>query len=288
MKKRARTTLVLCLAVLVFVLPASTGGTGNESNGQFLILLTNDDGYEAPGIQELARALAPLGELLVAAPEENQSGTGHGTTGREFFQVREVEIIPGIRGYAIAARPATCARLGIEALAPRRPDLVVSGINRGMNLGVVVNYSGTVGAAREGAIAGIASIAVSMHGKATREEYAAIARYVVELIEQLRAENRLRPGLLLNINAPSGKPVGVRVVRQSTWATPQFYKRYEPREDRVFFWPDYSDLKEGEEGTDVWAVLKGFLAITPLQLDQTSSADLEWLKTTVGEAAPVR
>ena len=222
MRKRARWSAVLCLALLVFALPTGTALAEEKNNGQLLILLTNDDGYDAPGIQELARALAPLGELLVAAPEENQSGTGHGTTGREFVQVRRVEIIPGLSGYAITARPATCARLGIEALASRKPDLVVSGINRGVNLGIVVNYSGTLGAAREGAIVGIPSIAVSMNSRATREEYAAIANYVRQLVELLRTQDRLRPGLFLNINAPSGKPAGVMVVRQGTSKTPQF------------------------------------------------------------------
>ena len=284
MNEHARTGLASCLFVLLIVVASASPAAAGD-NGGFLILVTNDDGYDAPGIQELARALAPLAELLVAAPAENQSGTGHGVAGREFIQVRKVEIIPGVNGYAIAARPATCARLGIESLAPRKPDLVVSGINRGMNLGVVVNYSGTVGAAREGAIAGIASIAVSMTSRATREDYAAVAEYVAKLVRELRAEGRVRPGLFLNINAPSGKPAGVRVVRQSTASTPQFYKRYEPREGAIYFWADYGDLEDAEEGTDVWAVLHGFLAITPLQLDQTSHGDLEWLSGVVAEAA---
>ena len=285
MNKHLRSGLASCLFLLLIVAAAASPAAAGDNEG-FLILLTNDDGYNASGLQELARALAPLGQLLVAAPAENQSGTGHGVAGREFVQVRKVEIIPGLTGYAIGARPATCARLGIEALAQRKPDLVVSGINRGMNLGVVVNYSGTVGAAREGAIAGIASIAVSMTGRATPADYAAVAVYVAKLVKKLHEEGRVRPGLFLNINAPSGKPAGVRVVRQSTASTPQFFKRYEPREGVVYFWSDYSDLKDEEEGTDVWAVLHGFLAITPLQLDQTSAGDLNWLKETV--AAPAQ
>jgi len=287
MNKHARSGLASFFFLLLIVAAAASPAAAGDSEG-FLILLTNDDGYNAPGLQEMARALAPLGELLVAAPAENQSGTGHGTTGREFFRVREVEIIQGISGYAIEARPATCARLGIESLAQRKPDLVVSGINRGMNLGVVVNYSGTVGAAREGAIAGIASIAVSMTSRATREDYAAIADYVAQLVEQLRAEGRMRPGLFLNINSPSGKPAGVRVARQSTVSTPQFYKRYEPREGAIYFWADYGDLEDAEEGTDVEAVRQGFLAITPLQLDQTSAGDLNWLKEAVTAPAPAQ
>jgi 5'-nucleotidase len=282
MREYARAKLAGCCLLLLLVLPSGAAA----EDAPLLILLTNDDGYDAPGLQEMARALAPLGQLLVAAPADNQSGTGHGTTGRQFIQVREVEIVPGIPGYAIAARPATCVRLGMEALAPRKPDLVVSGINRGTNLGIVVNYSGTVGAAREGAIAGAAAIAVSMTRNATREDYAAIADYVRQLVQQLRAEGRLRPGLFLNINAPSGKPAGVRVVRQSTAATPEFFMRYEPRDDRLYFWSDYGEVAEVEEGTDVWAVQNGFLAITPLELDQTSTSDLDWLKEAVAKPAP--
>ncbi len=275
MKLGAKSAL-LCV-VLVFVLASVPTAAQSGENGGLFILVTNDDGYDAPGLRALAEALAPLGTVLVVAPQENQSGKGHSTTGREFIRARSVDITPNIKGYAVPATPATCARMGIEALSPRKPDVVVSGINRGRNLGVVVNYSGTVGAAREATIAGVAAIAVSNQGDDAKE-YARTAEFVRELIVRLKAEGRLKPGLFLNVNAPAGEWKGVMVTRQSTTATPQTFDRTtNPRGD-VYYWSDYRNLTEDAEGTDVWAFVHGYISVTPMQLDQTDSSGLGWLK----------
>ncbi len=278
MKLGAKSAL-LCV-VLVFVLASAQvlpmAAQSGEDGGLF-ILVTNDDGYDAPGLKALAEALAPLGTVLVVAPQDNQSGKGHSTTGREFIRARSVEIAPGIKGYAVPATPATCARMGIEALSPRKPDLVVSGINRGRNLGVVVNYSGTVGAAREATIAGVAAIAVSNQGDDAKE-HARTAEFVRELVGRLKAEGRIKPGLFLNVNAPAGEWKGVMVTRQSTTATPQTFDRItNPRGD-LYYWSDYRNLTEDAEGTDVWAFVHGYISITPMQLDQSDSSGLGWLK----------
>jgi 5'-nucleotidase len=273
--------LILVWVVLVCLVQPVWAPAGADAGEQFFILVTNDDGYRAPGLKALAEALAPLGEVLVAAPLENQSGVGHATTTREFVAVRPVEIAPGIKGFAIAARPATCTRLALEALVPRKPDLVVSGINPGMNLGIVVYYSGTLGAAREAALVGIPAVAVSMQGNAA-EDYAATAAFVRRLVEQLRAQGRLRPGLFLNVNAPAGERKGVQVVRLSTTPTPQTFDRtVNPRGD-VFYWSDFRPLADDAEGTDVWATARGFVAVTPLALDTTASGELEGLRRLVG------
>lgn len=277
---RAKTCLVL-----VVLLAAVAGAQAADSNGGLFILLTNDDGYDAPGLRALAEALAPLGTVVVAAPQENNSGVGHATTTREFVRVREVEIVPGVKGYAIAARPATCARMALELLLEgRRPDVVVSGINRGENLGIVVNYSGTLGAAREAAIAGVAAIAVSIHGD-DPADYRRTAEFVRELIVRLKADGRLKPGLFLNVNAPAGEPKGAMITRQSTQATPQLFTRTSSPRGGLYVWPDYRGRTEDEEGTDVWAFLRGYIAVTPLQLDTTDTGSLGWLKEMRLEAA---
>ncbi len=285
MRLRAKSAL-LCV-ILVFGLAAAQGpptAAQSGENGGLFILVTNDDGYDAPGLRALAEALAPLGTVLVAAPQDNQSGKGHSTTGREFIRARPVEIVAGVKGYAIPATPATCARMGIEALSPRKPDVLVSGINRGRNLGVVVNYSGTVGAAREAAIAGVAAIAVSNQGDDAKE-YARTAAFVRELVVRLKAEGRVKPGLFLNVNAPAGEWKGVMITRQSTTATPQTFDRTtNPRGD-VYYWSDYRNLTEDAEGTDVWAFVHGYISITPMQLDQTDTGGLPWLKELKLEAA---
>ncbi len=279
---RSSKIFLLIALVVCFVL---SGNGPAKTNDQFLILLTNDDGYQAPGIRALGEALSSLGHVVVAAPMGNQSGTGHGITSRQFVRVRPYELVPGVSGHAIAARPATCVRLGLESLLPRRPDLMVSGINRGPNLGIVTYYSGTVGAAREAAFQGIPAIAVSMQGDAA-EDYAAAAAFVRQLIEELRAQERLRPGLFLNINVPAGERRGVRITRQSTTPTPQIFTPYSSPRGGEYFWSDYRPLTDDAEGTDVWAVLQGFISITPLQFDQTKATDLDWLRELSLQAAP--
>ncbi len=274
--KLARTQLGLVLLVVITA-GVLVGGSRVESETPFTILLTNDDGYNAPGLRALAEALAPLGQVVVAAPMQNQSGTGHSTTTRRFVAVRPIELVPGVKGHAIAARPATCVRLGLESLVPRKPDLVVSGINRGQNLGIVSFYSGTVGAAREAALVGVPTIAVSMEGDAA-EDYAVTASFVARLVEALRAQGQLRPGLFLNVNTPAGEHRGVRMTRQSVTPTPQTFDRYTSPRGDVYFWSDYGRLQDDEEGTDVWAVVRGFVSITPMQIDQTRTADFEWLE----------
>lgn len=278
---------VLWLLLVPLVLPFP-GFAEPVADGQFLILLTNDDGYDAPGLRALAQELAPLGQVIVAAPQDNQSGTGHGTTSRSFIRARAVEILPGVSAYAIAARPATCVRLGIEALVPRKPDLVVSGINRGLNLGIVTYYSGTLGAAREAAFVGIPAIAVSMGGNEATD-YEATAAFVRGLVEKLREGDHLKPGLFLSVNAPRGSANGVRVTRQSTTPTGQTFQPYTNPRGETYYWSDYQALPDDEEGTDVWAVVRGYIAVTPLKIDGTASADLDWLRNLIPEpaAAPV-
>jgi len=283
MRLRSRTLPLVSIAILwLFVVSLAARA---ESHGSLTILLSNDDGYDAPGLRALAQALAPLGKVVVVAPLENQSGTGHGTTTREFVRVQKVEILPGLESYGVAGRPATCVRLGLESLLSEKPDLVVSGINRGTNLGVATYYSGTVAAAREAVFVGIPALAVSMAGNDS-DDYASTAALVARLVRDLDARGRLQPGLFLNINAPAGKPRGVRITRQSTRATPQLFAPYQNPRGDTYYWSDYRPLQEEEEGTDVWAVLEGQVSITPLQIDQSRVADLDWLRDFVPEPAP--
>lgn len=267
---------LFCWLFLAVLIPLPLGAQA-ESGNQFLILVTNDDGYQAAGLHALAEALLPLGEVVVAAPLQDQSGSGHSTTAREFIRVRPVEIALGINGYAIDARPATCVRMALETLLPRKPDVVVSGINRGVNLGIVVNYSGTVGAAREAAIVGIPAIAVSAQASGS-EHYARTAQFIRHLLEQLRARDQLRAGLFLNINAPADEFQGIRITRLSTAPTPQLFTRYQSPRGDLYIFSDYGRLEDDEEGTDVWALVRGFISITPLAIDQTRAADLELLR----------
>ncbi len=265
------------LVVLLWLVVA--GGMPPQATGRFFVLLTNDDGYDAPGLRALVEAFRSRAEIVVAAPATEQSGKGHSiTTSAEPIFLREHRQPDGALWYAIEAPPATCVRLAVESLLPGRPDLVISGINRGENLGMTVYLSGTVGAAREAAIVGLPAIAVSMRGNRP-EDYAAAAAYVLELVEQLRQRQALRPGLFLNVNVPAGERRGVRVARLSLLATQEAYERRESPRGRVYFWSRWRPLEDDAEGTDVWAFARGYITLTPLTLDVTNVSALEALRS---------
>jgi len=180
--------------------------------------------------------------------------------------------------------PSDCVLLAVLGLAPRRPDLVVAGINAGANLGRDVTYSGTVSAAMEGAQAGIPSLAVSVDVTGEPEEspdYERAARIALRLAQELLQNQRIPPGVCLNVNVPRGVPKGIKVTRLGgkIW-TEELVRGKEPR-GRDFFWFSgemQSTPPEGEEDTDIWAVLSGYVSVTPLHLDLTAYEALEPLR----------
>lgn len=272
-----RRSLPLLLLILVLVLGLHGNGTSPAEAQAFTVLLSNDDGYDAPGLAAMIEAFRPAAEVWVAAPAGQQSGKGHSiTTSREPIFVSERRQADGKTWYAIEAPPATCVRLAVENLLPRRPDLVISGINRGENLGISVYLSGTLGAAREAAIVGLPAIAVSMGGN-DRADYAATAVFMRELVDELRAADMLRPGFFLNVNAPAGERKGSRVTRLSTRPHHENYERRASPRGRVYFWSRWRPLEDDEEGTDVWAFARGYIALTPMTLEVTATAEMDAL-----------
>jgi 5'-nucleotidase len=280
MKKCWRTTLLVLSALwLAGSLSAQT------SSDRFTILLSNDDGFEAPGLKALTVALQPLGEIIVAAPATEQSGIGHALILRAPVMVNEKKQPNGVTWYAIEGPPATCVRLAVESLLPHRPNLVISGINRGDNLGTTVYHAGTLGATREAALVGLPALAVSLRGD-DEKDYAAAAAFVRRLAEQLRAQQLLKPGFFLNMNFPGGEWKGVRVARLSMTPRPEaFERRISPR-GRIYFWPVWEQLKDDAEGTDVWALVRGYVTLTPMALDVTARESMEALRTLDLQPAP--
>ena len=224
-----------------------------------LILLTNDDGIQAPGILAMYRELVKIGEVIVVAPETTQSATGHGITLDVPLLTTKVTIENGFTGTAVAGRPADCVKLAFAHLLPRKPDLVVSGINAGANVGINVIYSGTVAAAIEGAFLGAPTIATSLFLRnnvpVNFPKAAMISRQMIGTI----LKKGLPAGQIASINVPAlqpdEEPAGVRVVRQCTrpWVD-QYERRQDPR-GRDYFWNSsvYS-LGETESDTDVAAL----------------------------------
>ncbi len=273
--------LLVSLILLALVLPWHRDAAAQQAGQRpFTILVTNDDSYNAPGIRALVDSLVSIATVVVAAPEDQQSGVSHGIRLANPIEVDEFANSHGIKWYAIEARPATAMRLALDALVDTLPDLVVSGINTGDNVGLTSWLSGTVAGAREAAFHGVPAIAVSM-GAGTFEDYEAAAGYVKSLVQQLREIGALEPGMFLNVNvpAPSSRPLaGIRVVRQSVAPnTANYEPRTSPR-GRLYFWDYWQPAFDDVEGTDLYGFNRGYIVITPFKIDQTDMRALETLK----------
>lgn len=259
------------------------GAVPAAQQAPFTILLTNDDGYGAPGINALAAALAPLGEVIVVAPAADQSGKGHSIVTASYPILASERRQPnGAVWYALDAPPATCTRVGVDSLLGRRPDVVISGINRGENLGINVYLSGTLGGAREAAILGIPAIAVSARAAAPAD-YEKSAEYIRRLVEELRAKQMLKPGLFLNVNVPAGEIKGVKVTRLSVTPNHEDYERRASPRGRPYFWSRWRPLDDDAEGTDVWAFARGYIAVTPMVVDTTAYKEIESFRSLENE-----
>jgi len=238
------------------------------------LLLVNDDGIDAAGLTALIDALREDWRITVCAPAEQQSGVGHGITYRAPVLVEERPADDGVHRYAIHALPATCTRIGVTALLTDDPPvLVVSGINRGANTGRSTWVSGTLGGAREGALMGLPAVAVSAdHPRGQDPDWDAAAAWAREVLRRLRSAGLPEPGGFVNVNIPhpASQARGVMVTRVEL--APAREERYEerpgPRGERLFV-SIYKAPEHGAPGTDVEAVAEGWIAVTPLSLDQT-------------------
>jgi 5'-nucleotidase len=245
-----------------------------------LILLTNDDGIQAPGILAMYRELIQLGQVIVIAPETAQSATGHGITLSAPLLTSNVTVENGFTGTAVDGRPADCVKLAFNQLLPRRPDLVVSGLNAGANVGINVIYSGTVAAAIEAAFLGAPSIATSLFLRNhVPVDFARAAAMSLKAIKRILAQG-LPAGQVASVNVPALQPdeppAGMKVVRQCTRPWIDTYQRRQDPRGRDYFWNSsvYS-LGETEADTDVAALRDKFVTITPLQFDLTEHAVLK-------------
>jgi 5'-nucleotidase len=253
------------------------------------ILLTNDDGIEAPGLRSLLQAILhtipPHDEVTVFAPDHNWSAAGHTKTMHKPLRVTPYPLVMAVNGattqvpaYTTTGAPSDCVALALLGILPNRPDLVVSGINLGPNLGHDITYSGTVAAAMEGVIAGVPAVAVSLdtYEPGRDFDYAArvAAQVVGEVLDRAESKEALPAGTLLNVNVPALSPdeiAGITVTRLGRRVYRDvLIERRDPR-GRPYYWiggePPAGYL---DEGTDIWAVAHGYVSITPIQLDLTA------------------
>ena len=235
------------------------------------ILLTNDDGYNALGILALYKTLRSCHEVILIAPDREKSAVGHGITLNEPMRIEPINLNGEDRMYAITGTPADCVKLGLSEVFTTVPDRVISGINPGSNTGVNINYSGTVGAAREAALNGILSMAVSIFKKGESLDFKGVSRFVGQLVDKIH-DYRLPSGTFLNINVP-GVPIdevrGIRITRQaSNNISKEFEKRTDPK-NRNYYWYARIERMDDEPGTDVYALSQSYISITPIQCDVT-------------------
>jgi 5'-nucleotidase len=235
-----------------------------------VILVTNDDGVYSEGIQALADAMRPLGEVLVVAPLTEASAIGHALTLRRPLRIDRI----GENVHAVDGTPTDCVNLGCEILLKRLPDLVVSGINKGWNLGDDITYSGTVAGALEGALLGSPAIAVSLKRTPTYD-FQPAAEHAAKFAGLVLAQG-LPPRTFLNINVPAGKPKGIRVTTQARRNhVTQIDARTDPR-GSAYYWIDEAlDEYHPDSGrSDYETVIAGYTSVTPLQPDMTN---YDWL-----------
>lgn len=240
------------------------------------ILVTNDDGVQAPGLLALAQAVRPFGQISVLAPDHNWSASGHVKTLHRPLRAKETRLADGTPALASDGAPSDCVALGLLGLVEQPVDLVVSGINPYANLSHDVTYSGTVTAAMEAAIEEVPAIAFSLDGSETPLEaadYQVAAAIVARVVEQV-IRRGLPAGVLFNVNIPH-LPLeqirGFRITRQGLRIyRDELVRREDPR-GRPYYWIG-GDLPTGiqEEGTDIGALAEGCVSITPLQLDLTA------------------
>jgi 5'-nucleotidase len=236
------------------------------------ILITNDDGIHAEGLKVLERSLAAVGEVTVVAPDREMSASSQSLSVNVPLRVYPFDE----RHYAVTGTPADAVILSLYRILPAKPDLVVSGINPGGNLGENILYSGTVAAAMEAAVHGVPSFAISLASRKYRD-FSAAESFAAQLAAKVLAEG-LPAGVTLNVNVPRGEVRGVRITRQSQKISQNLvHEKNDPR-GRPYYWLDETArLEDAEPESDYAAIFHHEISITPLQVDRTHQPGFSYL-----------
>lgn len=247
--------------------------------GQIRFLLCNDDGFRAPGIQELARHLMKLGEVTIVAPDGPRSGFSSAISTTLPLRLKHRHSEEGLRIYSVEGTPTDCVKLALATLfADEAPTLVVSGINHGSNDGICVHYSGTLGAAREACIADVQALAVSLDDVAERPDFADALELTERVVRHI-LEKPIPRGTLYSLNVPKTKPLGLKVCRQAVSRfVGEWLKSHNARGQEIYWMTGHQRMPlEAKGDTDVELLRAGYATLTPLMLDQTDYSALEGL-----------
>jgi 5'-nucleotidase len=251
-----------------------------------LILVTNDDGIASPGLLALKQQLAPLGEVLVLAPERNWSATSHAKTMHKPLRITPVTLADGSQGFTCSGSPTDCVSMAMGGALKAKPDIVVSGINTGHNVGIDITYSGTVACAMEAVILGVPGVAVSsIHPRQAKSDLGAIQQYTGEIargVAQRVLEHGLPPQTLINVNVPGvppGEIRGVRITRMGgrRYDINEVIERQDPYGHPYYWLGGSHPIDEDDLATDVGAVKHGYISVSPITLDMTNYSFLAHL-----------
>lgn len=245
------------------------------------ILITNDDGIFAPGLRALIAVMRSIGNVVVVAPDQPMSGTGHAITVRHPLRLHLITREEGYQEYSCNGTPVDCVKLGEQVLMKSKPDLLVSGINHGSNASINIVYSGTMAAVLESAIGGVPSIGFSLLDYSHQADFSECAPFV-RLIAEKVLTNGLPDGVCLNVNIPAvnGQEIkGVKVCRQgrSKWVE-EFDARTDPHKRDYYWLTGYFEKLEENEDTDQWALENNYVSVVPVHFDLTAHYALATLQ----------
>lgn len=238
-----------------------------------LILVTNDDGYQAKGFKSLIEAVRPLGNIIAVAPLEPQSGMSHAITVKHPLRIKTLKKEPGLIIYGVNGTPVDCVKLAINQILDVKPDMLVSGINHGSNSSTSILYSGTMGAALEGSIHHIPSIGFSLLSYASDADFSGSIHFANQIAEMVLKDS-LPTNICLNVNFPDKSKDEIKGIKACRQTMGFWREEFDQRKDPVgneYFWltGHYHNVEPEAEDTDEWALKNDFVSIVPVQTDFT-------------------
>jgi 5''/3''-nucleotidase SurE len=241
------------------------------SNRKPLILITNDDGYQAKGIISLAEAIKGLGEVIIFAPDSPRSGMSSAISTIHPLRARLYHKEENFTAYVCNGTPVDCVKLALNEFTDRKPDLLLSGINHGSNAGISVLYSGTVGAAIEGCVFNVPSVGLSLCDFTPNADFSTAADVARKIAERV-LENGLPKGICLNVNVPAGEIKGIKMTSQTQGKWVNEYHRSKDGSGRDVFWMtgNFENWDAENDNNDEWALANGYAAVVPVKIDMTA------------------
>jgi 5'-nucleotidase len=270
LRPKSPKVIAFCTALTAVCLLAATAT--QQPQRSYRILISNDDGVRAPALPVLAEALSPIGDVIIVAPIDNQSGVSQALTAAPPIAREDLTLASGLSAIGLSATPATTIQIAIKNIVMPRPDLVVTGINTAYNLGASAYLSGTVGAARQAVIEGVPAVATSMATPAVARDLMPAAQQVAGIVRQLR-DHGLPSQTFLNVNIPpmpTGGYKGYQVTSQAEvrGGVERFVEGKRPGTNQTMYWSVYTEGAAAPQGTDIWAVNNGYVSVTPMRVGE--------------------